>query len=61
MAIDETQPPDARQPDDLESGTLASDFYAPGSSSPEEGSENAPPMTAGTGGGNAPRGADRGQ
>ena len=45
MAIDETQPSDATQPDDLESGTLASDFYAAGSSSPEEGSESARPMT----------------
>ena len=45
MAIDETQPPDGRQPDDLEPGTLASDFYAAGSSSPQEGEDDAPPMT----------------
>ncbi len=45
MAIDETQPPDARQPDDLEPGTLASDFYDPGSSSPQEGSADEPPLT----------------
>ena len=45
MAIDETQPPEGRQPDDLEPGTLASDFYAPASSSPEEGSDNGPPLT----------------
>ena len=45
MAIDETQPPDARQPDDLEPGTLASDFYAPGSSSPPDGSHDEPPLT----------------
>ena len=45
MAIDETQPPDARQPDDLEPGTLASDFYAPGLSSPEDGSDVRPPVT----------------
>ena len=45
MAIDETQPPDGRQPDDLEPGTLASDFYAAGSSSPQEGEDDGPPMT----------------
>ena len=45
MAIDETQPSDAAQPDDLESGTLASDFYAPGSSSSPEGSADEPPLT----------------
>ncbi|MCY4559652.1 MAG: nucleotide exchange factor GrpE [Chloroflexi bacterium] len=45
MAIDETQPPDGRQPEDLEPGTLASDFYAPGSSSPQEGSDDEPPLT----------------
>ena len=45
MAIDETQPPDGRQPEDLEAGTLASDFYAAGSSSPEADSGDAPPMT----------------
>ena len=45
MAIDETQPPEGRQPDDLEPGTLASDFYAPGSSSPQEGSDEEPPLT----------------
>ena len=45
MAIDETQPPDAAQPDDLEPGTLASDFYAPGSSSPQEGADDEPPLT----------------
>ncbi|MDE2788126.1 MAG: nucleotide exchange factor GrpE [Chloroflexota bacterium] len=45
MAIDETQPPDARQPDDLEPGTLASDFYAPGPAEPQEGSADEPPMT----------------
>ena len=45
MAIDETQPPDALQPDDPEPGTLASDFYVPGSPSPEDESDNAPPMT----------------
>ena len=45
MAIDETKPPDATQPDDLESGTLASDFYAAGSSSPGEGSDDGPPLT----------------
>ena len=43
MAIDETQPPDARQPDDLESGTLASDFYAPGPSAPQESPDDEPP------------------
>lgn len=45
MAIDETQPSDAAQPDDLESGTLASDFYAAGSPSPGEGSDDGPPLT----------------
>ena len=45
MAIDETQPSDAAQPDDLESGTLASDFYAPGASSSQEGSADEPPLT----------------
>ena len=45
MAIDETQPSDAAQPDDLESGTLASDFYAPGSTSPEESPADVPPLT----------------
>ena len=45
MAIDETQPPDARQPDDLESGTLASDFYAPGPSAPQESPDDDPPLT----------------
>ena len=45
MAIDETQPSDAAQPDDLESGTLASDFYASGPSSPRESSEDGPPLT----------------
>ncbi len=45
MAIDETQPPDAGQPDDLESGTLASDFYAAGPSSPQEETGDAPPLT----------------
>jgi len=45
MAIDETQPPDARQPDDFEPGTLASDFYVPGSSSAQEGPADQPPMT----------------
>ena len=45
MAIDETQPPDARQPDDLESGTLASDFYAPGPSAPQESPDDEPPLT----------------
>lgn len=45
MAIDETQPPNAGQPDDLESGTLASDFYASGSSSPQESPDEEPPLT----------------
>ena len=45
MTIDETQPPDAGQPDDLESGTLASDFYAAGPSSPQEEAGDAPPLT----------------
>ena len=45
MAIDETQPPDAGQPDDLESGTLASDVYASGPSSPQEEAGDAPPLT----------------
>ena len=45
MAIDETQPSDAAQPDDLESGTLASDFYAPGPASPEASPQDAPPLT----------------
>ena len=45
MAIDETQPSDATQPDDLESGTLASDFYASGPSSPPESSDDGPPLT----------------
>ena len=46
MAIDETQPPDAGQPEDLESGTLASDFYAAGgASSPQEEAGDAPPLT----------------
>lgn len=45
MAIDEPQPPDARQPDDFEPGTLASDFYVSGSSSPQEGPADQPPMT----------------
>ena len=45
MAIDETQPPGAGQPEDFEPGTLASDFYAAGSPSPEADSGDAPPMT----------------
>ena len=45
MAIDETQPPDARQPDDLESGTLASDFYSAAPSSPPEEADDGPPLT----------------
>ena len=45
MAIDETQPTDAPQPDDLEPGALASDFYAAGPSSPEERSNDESPMT----------------
>ncbi len=45
MAIDETQPPDAGQPDDLESGTLASDFYSAGPSSPQEEAGDEPPLT----------------
>lgn len=45
MAIDETQPPDAAQPEDLESGALASDFYAPGPSSPPESPDDGPPLT----------------
>ena len=45
MAIEETQPPDAGQPDDLESGTLASDFYAPGSSASQESPDEDPPLT----------------
>ena len=45
MAIDETQPPDAGQPDDLESGTLASDFYAAEPSSGGDGADDAPPLT----------------
>ena len=45
MAIDETQPPDARQPDDLESGTLASDFYSAAPSSPKEEADDGPPLT----------------
>lgn len=45
MAIDETQPPDAGQPDDLDSGTLASDFYAAGATSPTDDPGDVPPMT----------------
>ena len=45
MAIDETQPPDAGQPDDLESGTLASDFYAAEPSSGGDGADDARPLT----------------
>ena len=45
MAIDETQPSGAAQPDDPEPGTLASDFYTPGSSSPGEGADDGPPLT----------------
>ncbi len=45
MAIDETQPSDAAQPDDLESGTLASDFYAAEPSSGGDGADDAPPLT----------------
>ncbi len=45
MAIDETQPPDAGQPNDLESGTLASDFYAAEPSSGGDGADDAPPLT----------------
>ncbi len=45
MAIDETQPPGAAQPDDPESGTLASDFYAAGASASPEGSDAEPPLS----------------
>ena len=45
MAIDETQPPDDGQPDDLESSTLASDFYVAGPTSPQEEVGDAPPLT----------------
>ena len=45
MAIDETHPSDAGQPEDLESGTLASDFYAAGSPSPQDSPDDEPPMT----------------
>ena len=45
MPTDETQPSNTEQPDDLDPGTLASDFYADGLSTLEESSENAPPMT----------------
>ena len=45
MAIDETQPSDAAQPDDLESGTLASDFYAAEPSSGGDGADDARPLT----------------
>ena len=45
MPTDETQPSNTEQPDDLDPGTLASDFYADGLSTLEESSEDAPPMT----------------
>ena len=45
MAIDETQPPDAGQPDDLESGTLASDFYSAAPAPPQEEADDGPPLT----------------
>lgn len=45
MTTDETQPPDQGQPDDLESGTLASDFYAAEPSSAEDGAADASPLT----------------
>ncbi len=46
MPTDETQPSNTEQPDDLDPGTLASDFYADGLSTLEESSEDAPPMTS---------------
>lgn len=45
MATDETRPSEPGQPEDPESGTLASDFYAAEPSYGEDGSEDAPPMT----------------
>ena len=45
MTIDETQPPDAGQPDALEAGALASDFYTAGPSSPQGEAGDAPPLT----------------
>ena len=45
MTTDETQPPDQGQPDEPESGTLASDFYAAEPSSAEDGAADASPLT----------------
>lgn len=45
MATDETQPPNPGQPDDTESGTLASDFYTAEPLSVDDSSEDGPPLT----------------
>ena len=45
MATDETRPSEPGQPEDSESGTLASDFYAAEPSSGEDGADDAPPLT----------------